>query len=219
MRLSTWISFISVPVCQRQNLSLELICPRSELTLVEDYRFLASSRIQSLVLFSHSSRVRQFATAGCQAPLSFTVCGSLLKFVSIKLVRLGLPRWLSGKESAYQCGRRSRCVIPLNYLSREDPLEEEMATCYSILAWKIPQTEEPGCNLSPWGSRAGHDWTTKHAWIGDAILPSHSLPPLLLPLDFPSIRVFLMSWLCIRWLKELQVQQPAFRSIFRVDFF
>ena len=26
----------------------------------------------------------------------------------------------------------------------EDPLEEEMATYYSILAWKIPWTEEPG---------------------------------------------------------------------------
>ena len=29
-------------------------------------------------------------------------------------------------------------------LSREDPLEEEMATDSSILAWKIPWTEEPG---------------------------------------------------------------------------
>ena len=29
-------------------------------------------------------------------------------------------------------------------LGRKDPLEEEMATCSSILAWKIPWTEEPG---------------------------------------------------------------------------
>ena len=29
-------------------------------------------------------------------------------------------------------------------LGREDPLEEEMATPSSILAWKIPWTEEPG---------------------------------------------------------------------------
>ena len=29
-------------------------------------------------------------------------------------------------------------------LSQEDPLEEEMATDSSILAWKIPWTEEPG---------------------------------------------------------------------------
>ena len=29
-------------------------------------------------------------------------------------------------------------------LGQEDPLEEEMATHSSILAWKIPWTEEPG---------------------------------------------------------------------------
>ena len=29
-------------------------------------------------------------------------------------------------------------------LGQEDPLEEEMAAYSSILAWKIPQTEEPG---------------------------------------------------------------------------
>ena len=33
---------------------------------------------------------------------------------------------------------------PLNGLGREDPLEKEMATSSSILAWKIPWTEEPG---------------------------------------------------------------------------
>ena len=34
---------------------------------------------------------------------------------------------------------------------QEDPLEEEMATRSSILAWKIPWTEEPG--YSPWGRK------------------------------------------------------------------
>ena len=29
-------------------------------------------------------------------------------------------------------------------LGREDPLEEEMATHFSILTWRIPWTEEPG---------------------------------------------------------------------------
>ena len=29
-------------------------------------------------------------------------------------------------------------------LGREDPLEKEMETHSSILAWKIPRTEEPG---------------------------------------------------------------------------
>ena len=32
----------------------------------------------------------------------------------------------------------------VRWLGQEDPLEEEMATQSSILAWKIPWTEEPG---------------------------------------------------------------------------
>ena len=42
-------------------------------------------------------------------------------------------------------------------LSWEDPLEEEMATHSSILAWKIPQTEEPGRLQSIGLQRIGHD--------------------------------------------------------------
>jgi hypothetical protein len=38
-------------------------------------------------------------------------------------------------------------------LDREDPLEKEMATHSSILAWKIPGTEEPGRLYSPWGPK------------------------------------------------------------------
>ena len=40
-------------------------------------------------------------------------------------------------------------------LSREDPLEKEMATHSSILAWKIPWTEEPVQSM--WSQRVGHD--------------------------------------------------------------
>ena len=42
-------------------------------------------------------------------------------------------------------------------LGWEDPLEEEMATHYSILAWKIPQTQEPGGLQSMGSQRVGHD--------------------------------------------------------------
>ena len=45
-------------------------------------------------------------------------------------------------------------------LGWEDPLEKEMATHSSILAWKIPWTEEPG-ELQFMGSqRVGHNWAT-----------------------------------------------------------
>ena len=38
----------------------------------------------------------------------------------------------------------------VQFLDQEDPLEEEMATHSSILAWRIPWTEEP-VGYSPWG--------------------------------------------------------------------
>ena len=42
-------------------------------------------------------------------------------------------------------------------LGREDPLEKEMATHPSILAWKIPWTEEPGKLQSMGLQGVGHD--------------------------------------------------------------
>ena len=42
-------------------------------------------------------------------------------------------------------------------LGWEDPLENEMATHSSILAWRIPWTEEPGGLQSMGSKRVGHD--------------------------------------------------------------
>ena len=42
-------------------------------------------------------------------------------------------------------------------LGREDPLEESMATYSSILAWRIPWTEEPGGLQSIGTQRVRHD--------------------------------------------------------------
>ena len=42
-------------------------------------------------------------------------------------------------------------------LGREDPLEKGMATHFSILAWRIPWTEEPGRLQSIGSQRVGHD--------------------------------------------------------------
>ena len=40
----------------------------------------------------------------------------------------------------------------VRFLGREDPLEKEMANYSSILAWRIPWTEEPA-GYSPWGHK------------------------------------------------------------------
>ena len=42
-------------------------------------------------------------------------------------------------------------------LGWEDPLEKETATHSSILAWKIPRTEETGRRQSMGSQRVGHD--------------------------------------------------------------
>ena len=42
-------------------------------------------------------------------------------------------------------------------LGQEDTLKEEMATYSSILAWKIPSTEEPGWLQAMVSQRVGHD--------------------------------------------------------------
>ena len=51
-----------------------------------------------------------------------------------------------GKESACNAGD------PVQSLGQEDPLEKGMATLSSILAWRIPWTEEPG-RLQSMGSQ------------------------------------------------------------------
>ena len=45
----------------------------------------------------------------------------------------------------------------VRFLRWEDPLEEEMATHSSILAWELPKTEEPGGLQSMGSQKLGHD--------------------------------------------------------------
>ena len=73
---------------------------------------------------------------------------------------VGFPWWLSGKESPCQCRATVQLVTKSqrrlsdkaqanagdtrSILGQEDPLQKEMATHSSILAWEIPWTEERG---------------------------------------------------------------------------
>ena len=55
------------------------------------------------------------------------------------LIKIRLRGWCSGKESPANAG-----ATGVRTLDWEDPLEWAVGTCSSILAWKTPQTEEPG---------------------------------------------------------------------------
>ena len=68
---------------------------------------------------------------------------------------------------AFLVAQRSRTHLPMQVtwapsLGREDPLEKEMATYSSILAWEIPWTTEPGGLHTVHGViKVGHDLETK----------------------------------------------------------
>ena len=67
---------------------------------------------------------------------------------------MDFPHSLVGKESACNAG-----VLGL-ILAWEDPLEKEMKTHSSVLAWRTPWTEEPG-RLVDGIASVGHDLATK----------------------------------------------------------
>ena len=73
------------------------------------------------------------------------------------------------------------------------PLEKEMVTHSSILAWRIPWTDEPGGLLFMGSQKVGHGWVTKHLLTPQSIYsgvwslhsiemtPSHCSPSHLFP--------------------------------------
>ena len=72
------------------------------------------------------------------APLQWVLALSILQFSAKASQVMKQERWVQS-------------------LSREDPLEEEMITHCSILAWEIPWTEEPGRLQSRGSKRVGHE--------------------------------------------------------------
>ena len=64
---------------------------------------------------------------------------------------MGFPGGSDGKESP------SRQETRVQALGQEDPLEKEMATHSSILAWRIPWTEESGGLLSKGSQTVRHN--------------------------------------------------------------
>ena len=76
----------------------------------------------------------------------------------------GRPRWVTVKSSdkprstggSTASGKELPAMLEtwVQSLGWEDPLEESTATHFSILAWRILCTEEPGGLRSPWGRKA-----------------------------------------------------------------
>ena len=91
-----------------------------------------------------------------------------LKLIAITLF-LGFPGGSDGKEFAF----RQSLSSPGD---PEDPLEKEMATHSSILAWKIPWMEEPDRFKSMGLQRVRHNWVTSLIYsLTHPILTSNAL--------------------------------------------
>ena len=60
----------------------------------------------------------------------------------------------------------------------EGPLEESMVTHFSILAWRIPRTEEPGRLQRMQSQRVGHDGDQPSTHTGGYTKKNHWILPL-----------------------------------------
>ena len=84
-----------------------------------------------------------------------------MREISIELLCLplnaviwGFPSGSVGKESP---AMQETQEMQVHSMGGEDPLEEDMATHSSTIAWKIPWTEEPDRLESMGSQRVGHD--------------------------------------------------------------
>ena len=104
---------------------------------------------------------------------------------------LGFPAGSEVKASASNAGDLGS--IP----GREDPLEKEMVTHSSILAWRIPWMEKPGRLQSMGSQRVGHNWATSTQL--DSILKSRDIilstkVRLVKAMAFPGVMYGCESW-------------------------
>ena len=97
--------------------------------------------------------------------------------LSLKYEIKGLPWWSSVSLVAQRLKHLpARWETRVHSLGREDPLEKEMATHSSILAWRIPWTEEPGRLQSTGSQRVGDDWATSLSLSSSGGLVVKDLP-------------------------------------------
>ena len=91
--------------------------------------------------------------------------------MEVTLQICGLPRWLSGKESACQCRR----------LGQKDPWRRKWQPTPEFLPWKS-QGQRSLVGYSPWGSkRVGHDWANTHTCTQNCTksIPAHTQKPYI----------------------------------------
>ena len=119
----------------------------------------------------------------------------------------GFPSGSEGRESTCNTG------APGSIPGSEDPLEKEMATHSSILAWRIPRTEEPGGLQSMGLQRVRHDWNSPvrftDSYQKQIQIPPGEKPPLYKLPGYPGLKstnVSLQSKINKYWGKKITLK-------------
>ena len=88
-------------------------------------------------------------------------------------------------------------------LDLKDPLEEGIATHSSILAWRVPRTQEPGGLQSIGSQRVGQDWSDSAPDIISLLTPKGA--------NATPTQILLLMWITLfnRWLlKKVKLPSP-----------
>ena len=125
--------------------------------------FTQFTKLSSLMCVVHQSGILHYLNPFCRLLLllvSFT-CSTIIYGASL------VAQMVKNPPAMQETWVRS--------LGWEDPLEEDMATHSSILAWRNPWTEEPGRLWSIGLQRVRRDWATKHSTGTRSLLTQNPL--------------------------------------------
>ena len=154
----------------------------------------------------------------------FYLDGVVLKFV----LAMNLPFAVSHVPKGFPSGSVVK-NLPANAgcpagdavqsLGREDPLEKEMATHSSILAWKIPWTEEPG-GLQFMGLQKSFTFTSMYLKVAVHVFffPTSQLEDLISPLAMEPVPTAAEArspnhWITGKALRHISVIVCAFHDL------
>ena len=130
---------------------------------LSSYRF-GESQVDYLILF-----VLRFWVLNLEA---FTGLGFAYKgYENFKPCQPeGLLGSTSGSVVTICLSKQEMPEMKVQSLGQEDPLDEEIATRSSILAWRIPWSEEAGRLLSMGLQRVRHDWMCTRACVHTCVV-------------------------------------------------
>ena len=112
----------------------------------------------------HNRKIPHVATKACHSQINkffFLKYIEVLTLVPVNVTSLGTT--VSADVIKFQGGHCIKSAMretKVRSLDRDDPLEKGMATHSSIVAWRIPWTEEPGRLQSRGLKRVGYNWVT-----------------------------------------------------------